>query len=98
MEEKRLNKWKWAIGIENEPKLKILVEYKTKTRKIEIIGQYKYNMWCDFVENEYPFTSEKDKILEYIRDTLLDLKDAIDNAIDLDAIFDNIKLVEFKED
>lgn len=98
IEKEKLKRWKWVVNIENEPKLKILVEYNTKTARIELIGQYKYNIWVDFVERDFEYTKDEEYILRYIQDTIIDLKIAIRNATKLDEIFENIELIEFKED
>ena len=94
----KVKRWKWVVDVENEPNLKLLVEYNIKTKKIDIIGQYKYNGWNNFIENNYDYTNDNEIILKYIQETILDLKEAIYNIIELGMVFEEIRLIEFDGD
>ena len=91
--EEKVKRWKWVIDVENEPNLKILARYDTKTTKIIITGQYKYNGWNDFVENEYEYTDDNDEILKYVENTILELRETINNIIELGEVFETIHLI-----
>ena len=91
--EEKVKKWKWLIAVENEPALRVEVKYDTNNTNITFTGQYKYNIWNDFVENEYEYTNDENEILKYVESTILELRETINNIIELGEVFERIHLI-----